>query len=139
MRTLAVVALFWLAGPVAADTVVPVRTIRAQEVIAPGDLQLRAVDVAGGFTAVDEVAGLEAKVALYPGRPVRPVDVGPPAVIERNQVVPLTYARGGLSIRTEGRALDRAAVGDRVKVMNLASRNTVMGRVQTDGSISVSE
>ncbi|MEZ5715412.1 MAG: flagellar basal body P-ring formation chaperone FlgA [Paracoccaceae bacterium] len=139
MRGLIATALIWTAGSAAADAVVAARTIRAQEVIAPEDVQLRGVEIAGSFTAIDQVAGLEARVALYPGRPVRPVDVGPPALIERNQVVPLIYARGGLSIRAEGRALDRAAVGAWVKVMNLDSRATVMGRVQPDGSISVSD
>jgi len=139
MKPLTLIALFYVAGPAGADTVVPVRTIRAQEVIVPGDLRLRAADVAGSFTAIEEVAGLEARVALYPGRPVRPGDVGPPAIVERNQMIVLTYARGGLMIRTEGRALDRAGVGDPVKVMNPSSRTTVMGRVQPDGSISVSE
>ena len=127
------------AVPAGADTVVPARTIRAQEVIAPEDLKLRAVEMAGGFASIDEVAGLEARVALYPGRPVRPGDVGPPAIVERNQVVTLTYLSGGLAIRTEGRVLDRAGAGDRVKVMNLASRATVMGRVRPDGSVSVSD
>ena len=105
----------------------------------PADLQLRGVDVAGTFSNIEEVVGLEARVALYPGRPVRVADVGPPAVIERNQVIQLTYLRGGLAIRTEGRALGRGGEGDRVKVMNLASRNTVLGLVQSDGSVSVSD
>lgn len=131
--------LIFAAGAAAADTVVAARTIRAQEVIASEDLQLRIAEIAGSFTAIDQVAGLEARVALYPGRPVRPADVGPPALVERNQVVPLTYLRAGLSIRAEGRALDRAGVGAWVKVMNLDSRATVMGRVQPDGSISVSD
>ena len=139
MRVLAAISLVCAALPAAAETVVPVRTIRAQEVISPLDLQLRGTDIAGAFTDIEQVAGLEARVALYPGRPVRLTDVGPPAVIERNQVVPLIYASGGLMIRTEGRALDRAGVGDWVKVMNLASRSTVMGKVQPDGSISVSD
>ena len=39
---------------------------------------------------------------------------------------------------TEGRALARAGAGDYVRVMNLASRATVMGRVLQDGQIEVS-
>lgn len=139
MRVLTGISMLAFCGPALADTVVPVRTIRAQELIAQGDLQLRGVDVTGGFTAIEAVAGLEAKVALYPGRPVRRADVGPPAIVERNQVIVLTYNRGGLIIRTEGRALDRGSAGDRVKAMNLSSRSTVAGRVQPDGSISVSD
>lgn len=131
--------LIFICTAAAADTVVPTRTIRAQQVIGSGDLILREVEVAGGFSMIEEVAGLEARVALYPGRPVRAGDVGPPAVVERNQLVALVFDRGGLIIRTEGRVLDRAGVGDLVKVMNLTSRATLFGRVLADGTISVSE
>ena len=139
MRVLVATLFVAAIEPAWADTVVPVRTIRAQQVITPADLKLRNVDIAGSFTAIAEVAGLEAKVALYPGRPVWPADVGPPAIVERNQVIVLTYAQGGLAIRTEGRAMGRGGVGDRIKVMNLASRSTVIGQVQPDGSVSVSD
>ena len=65
--------------------------------------------------------------------------VGPPAVSERNHVVPLMYSRGGLEIMPEGRSLDRAGIGDQVRVMNLASRATVSGRVTASGRILVSQ
>ena len=137
MRT--AIALILLAAPVAAESVAPVRAIRARELIAAADLKLLPGDMAGGFSAIDDVAGLEARVALYPGRPVRRADVGPPAVIERNQVVALVFYQGGLEIRTEARALDRAGVGDLIRAMNLASRATVTGQVMPDGTISVGD
>lgn len=127
-----------LAGPVCADTVVPTRTIRAQEIIRAEDLRLHPADIAGAIPAIEAIVGQEARVALYPNRPIRPADVGPPAVVERNQIVPLFYSTGPLRIETAGRVLDRAGIGDMVKVMNLASRATVVGVVLADGSISVS-
>ncbi len=136
MRYLAV-PLALLVSPLAAETVAPIRAIRAQEVIAAGDLELLAADYADTYGRVEEVAGLEARVALYPGRPVKRGDVGPPAVIARNQIVPLVYESGGVAIRTEARALDRAGAGDFVRAMNLSSRMTVTGRVLSDGSILV--
>ncbi len=126
-----------LATPVHADIVVPAHTIRPQTVIAPGDLVVRDLPGVAGFETVEEVAGLEARVALYAGRPIRPQDVGPPAVIERNALVVLVFSRGGLEIRAEGRALDRAGKGEVVKVMNTASRNMIMGIVRPDGTVLV--
>ena len=52
-------------------------------------------------------------MAIYAGRPVRPGDLGPPALVERNQLVPLVYQPGGLAISTEGRALGRGGGGRR--------------------------
>lgn len=131
-----VVMLVLLGAPAMADRVEPVRVIRPQEIIAPEDVILR--ESGAGTPALDEIIGREARVALYPGRAIRAGDIGPPASIERNQVVPLVYRHGGLRIETEGRALARGGLGDYVRVMNLASRATVTGRVTADGRIEVS-
>jgi flagella basal body P-ring formation protein FlgA len=121
-----------------ADTIVATRTIRPQEILGPSDLLLQ-VGAGQSDATLEDLIGQEARVALYPGRPVRTGDVGPPTLVERNQVVPLIYLRGGLEIMTEGRSLDRAGIGDHVRVMNLASRATVSGRVTARGQILVSQ
>jgi len=126
------------AAPVFAETVIATRTIRPQEIIGPADVALRDGTVPGALAVPDEVIGQEARVALYPGRPVRHGDIGPPALVERNQFVVLNYTVGGLSITAEARALGRGGLGDRIRVMNLASRNPVFGIVRADGTVQVS-
>lgn len=126
-----------LAGQATAETVVAARTIRAHTVIAASDLLLRDVIIPGGVSDPEFLIGMEARVALYAGRPIRPGDVGFPAVVERNQILPLIYNRSGLSITTDGRALDRAGPGDVIRVMNLASRSTVSARIGIDGAAYV--
>ncbi|MBO9411821.1 MULTISPECIES: flagellar basal body P-ring formation chaperone FlgA [unclassified Ruegeria] len=128
-----------LAGPSAAlaDIVVPTRTIRAKEIIAPTDLVTKEQDVPGAVATPDILVGQEARVALYPGRPIRAGDFGPPALVDRNDLVVLVFERQPLSITAEGRALGRGAVGDRIRVMNLSSRTTVTGFIRRDGQIEV--
>lgn len=126
-----------LAGQAAADTVVAARTIRSQSLLGPDDLALVGGDTPGALSSLDDALGMEARVNLYAGRPIRAGEIGPPAIVERNQIVRLVYAQGGLNIQAEGRSLGRAGVGDSVRVMNLASRQTVSGRVAEDGSIRV--
>ena len=101
------------------------------------DLALSEGDVPGGVASIEEAVGQEAKIALYPGRPILASQLRAPALVERNAVVKMSYASGPLKIVTEGRALDRAAVGETVRVMNLASKQTVMGTVTGDGSVEV--
>ncbi len=132
MRRLAGVLLL-AAYPAAADIYTPTRVIRAKEVIGPGDVVRHVSDMAGP----DAVIGLEARLTLYPNQPIRTGDVGPPAIVERNQVVTLTFATGGLRIATDGRVLDRGAAGDMVRVINLSSRTSVSGRVHENGWIEV--
>ena len=132
-------ALLLLVGaPLAAETLVATRTIRPQEIIGAADLALEAITVTGAVADPQLLVGQEARVALYAGRPVRLTDVGPPAVVERNGIVPLVYTQNGLHISTEGRALDRAGPGEIIRVMNIASRTTVSARIGPDGTAYVS-
>ncbi|WP_170761308.1 flagellar basal body P-ring formation chaperone FlgA [Ruegeria lacuscaerulensis] len=128
-----------LLGPISvqAEIVVPTRTIRAKEIISAGDLEIKAQQVPGAASNPDVLIGQEARIALYPGRPIREGDVGPPALVNRNDLVVLVFDRRPLSITAEGRALGRGAVGDRIRVMNLASRTTVTGFIRPDGQIEV--
>ncbi|PZQ97609.1 MAG: flagella basal body P-ring formation protein FlgA [Cereibacter sphaeroides] len=129
--------LLLLPGTAMADSLVAARTIRAQAIVAPDDVTQAATDFPGALTRAEDALGLEARVTIYAGRPVRAGDLGPPAIIERNQIVAISFLSGGLAIRTEGRALARGGVGDEIRVMNLASRSTVTGTVAPDGRILV--
>ena len=129
--------LLLLANAGWAETVIATRTIRANAVILATDVKLNAAQMQGGFTHPSDVIGQEARVVLYAGRPILLDDIGPPAIITRNQIVRVQFQGSGLSIVTEGRALERGAVGDRVRIMNLNSRATLFGQVQEDGSIRV--
>lgn len=132
-------ALIVLTSPACADTVVAARTIPAQTLIAPEDIVMREGNIAGGESDPLLFIGMESRVALYAGRPIRAADVGFPAVIERNQIVPLIFHTNGLRIATEGRSLGRAGPGEMVRIMNLASRSTVSARIGDDGIAYVSQ
>lgn len=95
-------ALAVAAGPAAAEAVSAARAIRAQTVISAADLELVDQDVPGAVLRVEDAAGLEARVTLYPGRPILLSQIGPPAIVERNQMVQMVYARGPLAISAEG-------------------------------------
>lgn len=125
------------ASPVMAESVIATRTIRAQTVIGPDDLTLVAAGLPGAVSDTATAIGLEARVAIYAGRPVRLADLGPPTLVQRNQVVALVYLAGGLAISTEGRALARGSEGDVIRVINLASRTTVSGRIGLNGAVYV--
>lgn len=128
-----------LLAPMAhAEMVVATQTIRATSIIPASAVTLRDGSALGVHSDLAKVIGFEARSTIYAGRPVRLADVGTPALIERNQIVVVTFVTHGLTIRTEGRSLTRAGEGERARVMNLSSRNTVSGTVMPDGSVSVS-
>lgn len=126
-----------LASSVRADVVVATQTIRAKQIITFEHVVVKNAELAGTFSNLDDVVGLEARVAIYAGRPIRTGDIGPPAIVDRNDIVTLAYQHGSLVIRTEGRALGRGAVGDLVRVLNLSSHKTLSGLIKADGTIEV--
>ena len=130
-------AILLMTQPAWADSLVATRTLRAGTLVGPDDLTLVSAALDGALTDPTQAIGRETRVAIYAGKPVMAADLGPPTLIERNQLVTLVFRSGGLAISTEGRALDRGAEGDLIKVMNLGSRTTVTGRIGPDSTILV--
>ncbi len=138
-RTLHLAALILLAAgvPALSETLVATHTIRSRSILTAEDLTVVPDAVPGALTHPLDAIGMEARVALYSGRPIRRGDLVAPALIERNQIVPLHYNRNGLLIITDGRSLERVSEGDSVRVMNLQSRTTVTGTVGARGQVFV--
>lgn len=120
-----------------AETLVASRTIPARSIVAAADLARIEEILPGTLSDPAQAVGMEARVTIYQGRPVKESDVGAPALVERNEIVALFYRQRGLEILTDGRVLGRAALGERVRVMNLGSRITVTGTVSGPGQVTV--
>ncbi len=136
MRWLGFILVFW-ASPGFAQSVIALSGIRAQTVISAEMVALAEADTLGAYSALEAVIGMEARVNIYPGRPIMLDALGAPAILERNQAVVMRFSRGALTIYSEGRVLDRAGVGERVRVMNMDSKSVIFGRVGADGIIEV--
>lgn len=135
-----VLLLIALAGQAIAEpgeVLIARQTIAAQAVITAEDLAFARRNAPGALTAIDEAVGQAARMTIYADRPIRASDLVRPAVVERNQIVVLTYRRGPLTITAEGRALARGAVGDTVRVINTASHGTISAKIAADGTLNV--
>lgn len=121
-----------LAGSLIAVRTVPVHTVLTEQDVRVGDNV-----TPGAAIVVHDVVGLETRVPLYAGRPVYPRDLGPPTSVDRNEIVTLRFIQGALVIEAEGRSLGRGSDGELVRVMNLASRITITGRVRGPGLVEV--
>ena len=137
IRILFIISAVICGSHVSAQTVVAASAIRAKTIISADNIAVIAQNEIGAFSDPNDVIGLEARVNIYPGRPIRISDLGAPAILERNQIVVMTYRVGVLSITAEGRILDRGGVGEFVRVMNMDSRVTVTGKVLPNGTIEV--
>jgi flagella basal body P-ring formation protein FlgA len=126
-----------LIGEARADSLIAMRTLPAKTIIAPEDVTLVASKIPGALDQSDSAIGKELRRAIYAGRAITAADISAPTLIERNQIVQLTYRAQGMVIRTEGRALSRGAEGDWIEVLNLASKTKVTGKIGANGTILV--
>jgi flagellar basal body P-ring formation protein FlgA len=123
--------------PALAESLVATRTLRAHTTVTAEDVTLVEMEIDGAVTEAAQAIGLETRVAIYAGKPIHSADLGPRALVERNQIVALSYSAGSLNILTEGRALARGGIGETIEVMNLSSRSKVMGQIGPDGIVRV--
>ncbi len=127
-----------VAGAASAESLVAARAIVGNSIVSEADIRFARTEIEGALNDPEAVIGREAKVTIYAGRPIRAGDFRAPALIERNDIVRLRYRHGGLVIEADGRALGRGAAGERISVMNMASRATLTGVIHESGHVEVS-
>lgn len=123
------------------------RAINQGTRVKPGDVALeprtftRPSD--GSADDVAAVLGREARVFIRAGELVRPQDLREPALVRRGDLVTVWSRRGGLAIKTVGRAAASGTLGESVSVKVEGSRElleaTITGprTVSVDGTVQV--
>lgn len=139
MRMLALAVLVWPGLALAAESLVATRAIPARTLLSAEDIAVVAAAIPGALSDPAQAVGQTTRRAIYPGRPIRAEDVGPPVMVARNARVRLEFRRSGLAIAAEGRALDEGSLGESIRVMALGSKTMVQGTVAGQGLIRVEE
>ena len=116
-----------------APAIVATRRLAVGEVVGPQDaklVQLRAERVRPGTAQrLEDVVGTEL--------PFMGSDLMVPHIIAKNEVVMMVVEGPGLSLTTQGRAMEAAPRGGRLSVMNLSSRNVVEAEAIGPGRVKV--
>lgn len=133
---LAVLAVLAAPLPGAAAAVTARHTLAAGTILVHGDLALDP-KAEGDLADPSDAVGRQLRSIVYEGRPIPMASLVAPVLVDRNQLVVLSYVSGGLTITTEGRALGRGGAGDTIRVLNTASRVTVTATIQPDGTLAV--
>ena len=109
-----------------ANEITASRTLRKGELVRVSDLVVSDINLK---PVADMIIGKELRRSIFFGRPISVEDVGSVTVVNRNDVVQISFTINGLQIRTEARALDSGGVDDFISVMNLDTRITVRAQV----------
>ncbi len=103
------------------------------------DLALESRDLAtlpGGYlTDIEELVGMQLRRTASAGMVMLPGIAAAPELVQRGERVVLQAAGGAIAVQVEGEALASGALGERVRVRNLATRRVVEGTVGGEGLV----
>jgi flagella basal body P-ring formation protein FlgA len=121
--------------------VLAARRLAVGEMVRPGDIEerrLRAERVRPGTAQrAEDVVGRQLRRPVGTDMPFMTVDLLAPTVVAKNQLVLMVLEAPGLALTAQGRALEAAALGATVPVMNLASRSVVEAEAIGPGRVRV--
>jgi flagellar basal body P-ring formation protein FlgA len=89
------------------------------------------------LTDIDRAIGLAARNSMQTGQIVRAADLAKPEVVQRNDLVTLTYITPGIRLTIRGKALDAGAEGDSISVLNEQSKRTLQAVVTGPGRATI--
>ncbi len=105
------------------------RPYTAGEEIRPEDVQwieVREASVRSGTIMDPEsFTGQATRRALRAGKPLREADLKRLMTINRGEIITITYEVPGIRLTAKARALDEAALGEPLRVINLRSNRTI--------------
>jgi flagella basal body P-ring formation protein FlgA len=84
-----------------------------------------------------QVEGMIAARTLQNGQRLTLVDVAPPALIQRGEVVTVVLTRGRVKVTAKAMANHDAPLGGRITLTSLSSRSSMTGLVQAPGLVVI--
>lgn len=113
----------------------------AGTVLTPADIEMRLVPLrnaeANGVATIDQLVGKQLMRQSRAGLMLRPADVTEPRVVERNAQVTVILRNGPMTLTVKGQALNNAAAGQPVQVLNSTSKKILTGIALASGTVEI--
>lgn len=113
----------------------------AGTVLGPDNIQMKLVPLkfaeTSGYMALDQIVGMALQRPSREGMMLKPSDVAVPQLISRNETVVLILQSGPMTLTVKGQALNSAAKGEAVAVINDISHQVVHGVALSSGTVEV--
>lgn len=120
---------------------VPNRLISAGETISAADLEWQPVHLkrltGSSLTDTEQLIGRMAKRPLKAGQILRQSDVAISPVIRKNDLIRLVVKTGQMTLSVQGKAMQDAALGQTIRVINVNSNRQLSGTVIDAGTVAV--
>ena len=120
---------------------VPKRLISAGATISADDLEWQPVQLrrlsGNSLTDAEQLIGRVAKRPLKAGQILRQSDVAVSPVIRKNDLIRLVVKTGQMTLSVQGKAMQDAALGQTIRVINVNSNRQLSGTVVDAGTVAV--
>lgn len=121
--------------------VIAARPLARGHVVALDDLATvsrdRAASPSDAARDLDSLVGMRLKRSVAGDQLLRAGDFEPVPVVDRGDRVTIVLEKGPLLIQAVGRAQEKGATGDWIRVVNLDSKRELTGRVDREGRVHV--
>jgi flagellar basal body P-ring formation protein FlgA len=118
-----------------------VATRAAGSILTSEDIEMRLVplrNAESGAASLDQLVGKELTRQSRGGMMLHFADVTEPRVVARNAMVTVVLRQGPMTLSVRGQALNNAAAGEPVQVLNPTSRKILHGVALPDGAVELS-
>ncbi len=116
-------------------------SLQKGDILTESDIKLIEYDVStlsyGYFDHVEAGIGMKVKRHILSEKVLTPSMLKKPQVITRGQKISILADSGRMQVRMMGKALNNGAIGDRIKVMNMKSRQKIEGVVTSAAEVKV--
>jgi flagella basal body P-ring formation protein FlgA len=123
-------------SPPPVPAIVAIRPIGRGEVVKAADVEMRMIDANSksigqrpAADSIENLIGLEARQAIQVGDIIFTDLIQSPVVVKRGDLITVSSQSGGIRVRTSGRAMRDAAVGELVQIESMGSREKYDARV----------
>lgn len=117
------------------------REVRRGDTISASDIEIRTFRPnripKNSLRNSTEIIGMTAAQNLRIGSFIKTADIDKPVLIKKNQLVTLILERPGMSLKTQGKAMDNAGLNETISVMNIHSKRIVHGIAQAPGVVKI--
>lgn len=123
------------------NVLVAARTLQKAAILTEADIKLVRHDLSslayGYYEDKKSGSGMKLKRRVVAGAVLTPAMLKKPRIITRGQKVAIMAQSGRMQIRMMGKALDSGALGDRIKVLNVKSKQKLEGTVTSSSVVEV--
>ncbi len=117
------------------------REIRRGDKISASDIEIRTFRPnripKNSLRNSTEIIGMTAAQNLRIGSFIKSADINTPVLIKKNQLVTLILERPGMSLKTQGKAMEDAGLNETISVMNIHSKRIVHGIALASGVVKI--